>query len=100
MTSRARRWQPAASMLLNDRAAVKAFDDLAVRLDKGSIDIGARIGWDTALTTPENRLVLDGSTLNITDYPALYAVYGVTYGGDGVTTFALPTVANMITRSR
>lgn len=100
MTRRSKRWNPSPAMNLNDRATGKALDDLAQRLEAGSIDIGARIGWDTALPVPDNRLALDGSTPLIADYPELYAVYGTTYGGNGVTTFGLPTVANMITRSR
>lgn len=36
-------------------------------------------------------LPANGALVNIVDYPALYAVYGVTYGGDGVVTFGLPT---------
>ncbi|MGW8482656.1 phage tail protein [Microbacterium sp. NPDC055903] len=32
----------------------------------------------------------DGSLLRITQYEALYTLLGVTYGGDGVNTFALP----------
>jgi hypothetical protein len=87
-------------MNLNDKSTGRALDDLADRLERGSIDIGARTGWDTALPVPDNRIALDGSLLLIADYPELYAVYSTTYGGDGVTTFALPTVANMITRVR
>lgn len=97
---RSKRWQPSPQMNLNDRATGRALDDLATRLEAGSVDIGSRIGWDTALTVPDGRLALDGSTLSIADYPELFAVYGVAYGGNGVTTFALPTVANTITRVR
>lgn len=37
-----------------------------------------------------NHLLCDGSTLNITDFPQLYEEIGTDFGGDGVTTFALP----------
>ena len=37
-------------------------------------------GWDLA----------NGQLLNITDDPALFQVIGTTYGGNGITTFALP----------
>lgn len=37
-----------------------------------------------------NHLLCDGSTLNITDFPQLYDEIGTTFGGDGITTFALP----------
>ena len=33
---------------------------------------------------------LEGSLENISTYPALFQVYGTTYGGDGVNTFGLP----------
>lgn len=32
----------------------------------------------------------DGQLLSIAQYSTLYALYGTTFGGDGVTTFALP----------
>ncbi len=32
----------------------------------------------------------DGRLLSIAEHPDLFAVLGTTYGGDGVTTFALP----------
>lgn len=35
-----------------------------------------------------------GQTLSIQQYPVLYAVIGVTYGGDGVTTFKLPNLVD------
>lgn len=98
--TRATRWQASPALRMNDRATGKSLDDLGVRLERGSIDIGARIGWDTALPIPENRISLDGSTPLIADYPELFDVYGTTYGGDGITTFGLPTVANTITRTR
>ncbi len=39
---------------------------------------------------PEGWLPCDGRTLNIQEYQPLYALIGVTYGGDGSTTFKLP----------
>lgn len=39
--------------------------------------------------TPKNYLQLNGQSLNIADYPELYAVIGKTYGGTN-TTFKLP----------
>src|SRR5580700_11428445 len=35
----------------------------------------------------------DGRLVPISDYPAQFRVIGTTYGGDGVTNFALPKVA-------
>lgn len=39
---------------------------------------------------PKGWFICDGQLLIITEYPDLFAVIGITYGGDGVTTFALP----------
>lgn len=44
--------------------------------------------------TPAGYVRCDGDTLNIADQPALFAVIGTTYGGDGTTTFALPNLEN------
>ena len=44
-------------------------------------------------TTPNGWLLCDGSAVSRTDYAALFAVIGTTYGaGDGSTTFALPNL--------
>ncbi len=39
---------------------------------------------------PSGSLIADGSVLAIADNSALFNAIGATYGGDGVTTFALP----------
>jgi microcystin-dependent protein len=39
---------------------------------------------------PLGWLDCDGTLLHVNDYPALYALLGITYGGDGIHTFALP----------
>jgi microcystin-dependent protein len=39
---------------------------------------------------PEGWFLCNGQELNISDYQALYAVIGITYGGDGVTKFKVP----------
>jgi microcystin-dependent protein len=39
---------------------------------------------------PPGFLFCDGSLLSIYQYQALYTLLGARYGGDGVTTFALP----------
>lgn len=40
--------------------------------------------------TPNNWQACDGSLLPISQYDALFALIGTTYGGDGQTTFAVP----------
>ena len=39
---------------------------------------------------PKGWMFCNGQILNIQTYPALYALLGVQFGGDGRTTFALP----------
>lgn len=45
---------------------------------------------------PANWLVCDGSLLAINQYQPLYSLLGTTYGGDGVTTFALPDLRGRV----
>lgn len=45
--------------------------------------------WPSATLRP-GYLWQDGTVYNIADYPALFAAIGAVYGGDGVTTFAVP----------
>ena len=44
-------------------------------------------GFDFA---PKDWHLCDGSILNIRQYTALFSLIGITYGGDGINTFALP----------
>lgn len=39
---------------------------------------------------PINYLLCNGQTLQISQYNALFAIIGITYGGDGKTNFKLP----------
>lgn len=39
---------------------------------------------------PQGWAVCNGQALRIADYPALFEQIGVSYGGDGITTFHLP----------
>lgn len=42
---------------------------------------------------PNGWAPADGRSLQISDYQALFELIGTTYGGDGTTTFNLPTIA-------
>ncbi|RZK58403.1 MAG: tail fiber protein [Hymenobacter sp.] len=44
----------------------------------------------TGPAVPQGWLLCDGRELAIADCPALFAMLGTTYGGNGRTTFALP----------
>jgi microcystin-dependent protein len=39
---------------------------------------------------PHGWALCEGQSLPITQYPALFTVLGITYGGDGIRTFTLP----------
>ncbi|HSN21531.1 MAG TPA: IPTL-CTERM sorting domain-containing protein [Usitatibacter sp.] len=45
---------------------------------------------------PDGWLPADGRLLLIVDYPALFSVIGTQFGGDGVTTFALPDLRGRV----
>ncbi len=45
---------------------------------------------------PEDWAVCDGSLLSINSFQALYALIGVTWGGDGKTTFAVPDLRGRV----
>lgn len=45
-------------------------------------------------TVPEKFLACDGSTYSVSAYPELFAILGNQYGGDGVSTFAVPDLAS------
>ncbi|BDV44554.1 microcystin dependent MdpB family protein [Geotalea uraniireducens] len=45
---------------------------------------------------PVNWALCDGRTLRVNDYQPLFALIGVTYGGDGVTTFNLPDLRGRV----
>jgi microcystin-dependent protein len=49
-----------------------------------------------APAAPAGWLMCHGQVLTIAAYPALAAVVGITYGGDGVSTFALPDLRDRL----
>lgn len=55
-----------------------------------SVQTGS-VFWIASQTIPNGYLLCDGSAVSRTDYAALFAVIGTTFGaGDGSTTFVLP----------
>lgn len=49
--------------------------------------------WFCGSVAPSGWLECNGATLQIAQYPELYAAIGTTYGGDGASTFALPNLS-------
>lgn len=61
------------------------------------VPVGA-IFWFPVETPPVGFLECNGSVKNIVDYPNLFDVIGNKYGGDGVTTFAVPGIRGKFIR--
>ncbi|MBI5381113.1 MAG: tail fiber protein [Opitutae bacterium] len=51
------------------------------------------VPWNWA---PDGWFLCNGQTLPITQYQALYALIGITYGGDGRTNFMLPNLQGRV----
>ena len=45
---------------------------------------------------PRGWMACNGQLLSIATYSALFSLLGTTYGGDGITTFALPDLRSRI----
>jgi microcystin-dependent protein len=60
----------------------------------GEIRMG---GWNFA---PVGWALCQGQLLSITKYPDLYQLIGTTYGGDGISTFALPNLQGRVPMHR
>jgi len=58
-------------------------------LDTAAIPVGGLLEFAGA-TAPARWLLCNGAVFAVGAYPKLFAVIGGTYGGDGVTTFAVP----------
>lgn len=50
--------------------------------------------WFCGATPPDGWLECNGDLLQISRYPDLYQAISTTYGGDGISTFALPDMSN------
>lgn len=57
--------------------------------------LGQIILWP-GLWVPEGWALCDGSTVNVSDYQALFSLIGYTYGGNGSSTFALPDLRSKV----
>jgi len=54
------------------------------------------IRWLPFSRTPQAWLPCDGSLQSISDYEVLYTLIGTTYGGDGITNFAMPDMRGRV----
>ena len=81
--------QGAVMTLVNDGTNVYFVDIGNVGKAEFWDGISALPAWVSACTK-KPYLLADGTVYNISDYPYLGAILGSTFGGDGVTTFAVP----------
>jgi len=52
--------------------------------------------WASIAYVPQGWHMCDGTQLSVQTYPALFALIGTLYGGDGVKTFALPNLYSRV----
>lgn len=67
----------------------ESFSDYTVTGGATGVEIGTLNMWPLA-TPPNGYLLCNGQTPLIADYPALAALLGTTFGGNGTTTFGVP----------
>lgn len=60
--------------------------------------LSGEISMWAGAAAPSGWLICDGLLYNIGDYPALYALIGTTYGGDGYGLFAVPDLRRRFPR--
>lgn len=59
------------------------------------VPVGVIVTWHAGIAVPIRWLLCNGATISRNTYALLFKQIGILYGaGDGVNTFALPTVAN------
>ncbi len=73
--------------LVSFSAGTKTVITTVVAADFNSI---GEIKVYAGVSVPEGHLACEGQLLSVSSYPLLFAVINNTYGGDGITTFALP----------
>jgi microcystin-dependent protein len=66
-----------------------------ITLDGAFGDLG-HIGWFAGNFAPIDHAFANGQLLSIANNSALFSAIGTTYGGDGVTTFALPDLRGRV----
>lgn len=76
-----------------------ATDERAIYVDTGtaweaatpfSVPVGGTIVWPATAAPSADWLIANGQSVSSVTYPALYAVYGTAYGGDGAPSFNVP----------
>ncbi|WP_430411015.1 phage tail protein [Kordia sp.] len=76
-----------------DKPTESQFSDLIDSLAMPMVGEIKTVGF---ATVPDGWAKCDGQLLNISDYGILFSLLGTTYGGDGITTFALPDLRDKV----
>ena len=89
--------------VLSDKTNRQLLDDIAaLRTQIASLQpapVGSIMMWPSA-TIPSGWQLCDGSSLSRTDYAALFAVLGTTYGNNDNTTFRIPDMRGLFVAGR
>lgn len=80
-----------------DERLSAAIVTLASALTPFMVKSGFMMIWTTPVC-PSGFLECNGDIYQISEYPTLFAIIGNTFGGDGITTFAVPNMTNNFPR--
>jgi microcystin-dependent protein len=97
----ARNWLQRAGIAIQDKSWVQSYilTPMAVGvLNQVSVAPTGQISFFASEQVPLGYLLCDGSTHLISDYIALGLMLGDLYGGDGITTFAVPDLRGQFIR--
>lgn len=89
--------QGVRTQVFNDGTNVRFLNDISSFPGKmeflgGAVSVPAWI----LVCTVRPYLLADGTVYNIADYPALGALYGSSFGGNGISTFAVPDMRGRV----
>jgi len=76
-------------------AGHNVYSTVSVPGSSSTMPIGTILAWPTA-SVPSGFLLCDGTVYNVSSYPALAAVLGSSYGGDGSVTFGVPDLRDQV----
>jgi microcystin-dependent protein len=93
LDSHAGTWQSQIAALQSEVASLQ---NQISALGATGAPIGAIFPWPMFTGAPNGYLNCAGATEPIASYPALAAILGTTYGGDGTTTFGLPDLRGCV----
>ncbi len=90
--------QVVLAALTDAQAAIVILQTQVSNITTTATPTGAIMPWsgNVSEAAPGGYLLCDGTTYLMVDYALLYAVVGTLYGGDGITTFAVPDLQGTV----